>query len=29
MDNQTIEDALPGLNTFDPDVGITSHTNFQ
>jgi hypothetical protein len=29
IDNQTIEDALPGLNTFDPDVGITSHTNFQ
>jgi hypothetical protein len=29
IDNQTIEDALPGLNTFDPDVGIASHTNFQ
>jgi hypothetical protein len=29
IDNQMIEDALPGLNTFDPDFGIASHTNFQ
>jgi hypothetical protein len=29
IDNQTIEDTLPGLNTFDPNVGITSQSNFQ
>jgi expansin (peptidoglycan-binding protein) len=28
LDNQTIEDALPGLNTFDPNAGIASHANF-
>lgn len=29
IDNQVIEDTLPGLNTFDPNAGIASHTNFQ
>ncbi len=29
IDAQAIEDTLPGLNTFDPDVGTASHTNFQ
>jgi len=29
IDNQTLEDAIPGLNTFDPNVGIVSHGNFQ
>jgi hypothetical protein len=29
IDNQTIEDALPGLNTFDPNAGIASKSNFQ
>ena len=29
IDNQTVEDKLPGLNTFDPDVGVASHGNFQ
>lgn len=28
IDNQTLEDTLPGLNTFDPDVGIASRGNF-
>jgi hypothetical protein len=29
IDGQTLEDDLPGLNTFDPNVGVTSHANFQ
>ena len=29
IDNQTLEDPIPGLNTFDPNVGIVSHGNFQ
>lgn len=29
IDLQSLEDTIPGLNTFDPDVGITSHGNFQ
>jgi hypothetical protein len=29
IDGQTLEDALPGLDTFDPDVGVASHGNFQ
>jgi hypothetical protein len=29
LDNQTLEDVIPGLNTFDPNVGIASHGNFQ
>ncbi len=29
LDGQTLEDDLPGLNTFDPDVGITSQGNFD
>lgn len=29
IDNQSIDDTLPGLNTFDPNVGIASHGNFQ
>lgn len=29
IDNQTIEDTIPGLNTFDPNQGIASQTNFQ
>lgn len=29
IDNQTVEDAIPGLNTFDPDVGIASSGNFK
>jgi len=29
IDGQTLEDALPGLNTFEPDVGVSSHGNFE
>jgi hypothetical protein len=29
IDTQILEDPIPGLNTFDPDVGIASHGNFQ
>jgi hypothetical protein len=29
VDNQSLADAIPGLNTFNPDVGIASHGNFQ
>jgi len=29
LDGQTLEDRLPGLNTFDPDVGISSSANFE
>jgi hypothetical protein len=29
IDGQTLEDPIPGLNTFDPNVGIASHGNFQ
>jgi expansin (peptidoglycan-binding protein) len=29
IDGQILEDAIPGLGTFDPDVGIASHGNFQ
>ena len=29
IDGQTLEDDLPGLNTFDPNVGVASHDNFQ
>jgi hypothetical protein len=29
LDGQTIEDALPGLNTFEPNAGIASKSNFQ
>jgi hypothetical protein len=29
VDGQTVVDGIPGLNTFNPDVGIASHTNFQ
>jgi hypothetical protein len=28
IDGQTLQDTLPGLNTFDPDVGVSSHGNF-
>jgi hypothetical protein len=29
LDGQTLEDELPGLNTFDPDEGVSSQGNFQ
>ncbi len=29
LDGATLEDSIPGLNTFDPDVGVTSHGNFD
>jgi len=29
IDGQTLADDLPGLNTFDPDVGVSSHGNFE
>ena len=29
LDGTTIEDSIPGLNTFDPDVGVISHGNFE
>lgn len=29
IDGATLEDDLPGLNTFDPDVGVSSHGNFD
>jgi expansin (peptidoglycan-binding protein) len=29
LDGQTIEDTVPGLNTFDPNAGVPSHANFQ
>lgn len=29
IDGQTLEDDLPGLNTFDPDAGVPSHGNFE
>lgn len=29
IDRQSIEDAIPGLNTFDPDVGVASLGNFE
>jgi len=29
IDNQTVVEAIPGLDTFDPNVGIVSQTNFQ
>ena len=28
IDGQVITDSLPGLNTFDPDVGVSSSSNF-
>jgi hypothetical protein len=29
IDGQTLEDDLPGLGTFDPDAGVSSHGNFE
>lgn len=29
IDGRTLEDDIPGLSSFDPDVGITSHGNFD
>jgi hypothetical protein len=29
LDGQTLEDALPGIGTFDPNVGKASHGNFE
>jgi hypothetical protein len=29
IDGETLEDDVPGLNTFDPDVGVPSHGNFD
>ena len=29
IDGQTIEDAIPGIGTFDPNAGVASKTNFQ
>ena len=29
IDGQALEDAIPGLGTFDPNAGIRSHGNFQ
>ena len=29
LDGQTLEDDIPGLNTFDPDVGIPGDDNFD
>lgn len=29
IDGQTVEDAIPGIGTFDPDVGIESTSNFR
>lgn len=29
IDGQTLSDELPGLDTFDPDRGITSQSNFE
>lgn len=29
LDGQTVEDSIPGLNTFDPNVGIASKSNFK
>jgi len=29
LDGQTLEDELPGAGSFDPDVGVTSHGNFD
>jgi hypothetical protein len=29
IDGTTLEDDLPGLNTFDPNVGVSSHANFD
>jgi hypothetical protein len=29
IEGQTLEDSIPGLNTFDPNVGIASKSNFK
>jgi hypothetical protein len=29
IDGQTIEDAIPGIGTFDPNAGVASKANFQ
>jgi hypothetical protein len=29
LDGQTVVDAIPGIGTFDPNVGIASKTNFE
>jgi hypothetical protein len=29
LDGQTLEDDVPGLDTFDPDAGVSSHGNFN
>jgi hypothetical protein len=29
IDDQTLEDSIAGISTFDPDVGIASHSNFN
>jgi len=29
LDGQTVEDAIPGIGTFDPNAGIASTSNFQ